>query len=389
MKQLIIALILALPLSAQFTTYDYLVFPPFAFGFDSTTATTSLDLDASPTTRSKLFANYGQACRVKAAYFSLASITSSQSIRVTIQDPATTGLPDGSADATCDVASPAVGVNTCTFSSSVLKGAGARFFGVIGWTSTQGSVNLEASNLGVRAGAVYFDYSVSGTSKITDHALYFALGCDDDNNGTVDRIRSPPHRMDFVPQQGFRAFKSDDTPDEYGAIFTFADDVRAVGACFGVDIANNDAATFELDISALASGASLCFGSDGCADGAMLDEDWREAATLGSFGCLPFDEMVTIPGGTSYVVSWRATSTTAANSELLYADFGAGNDALLQAIGSGGMATRSDKGSWTSGATACWSGGPNCDDAAPVISLILSGIETPTAPSGVSYGSVQ
>lgn len=397
MKKLLLLLLIALPLSAQtFTELPApIAWPPLQIGQDDFTPD-DLTLDGTQTDVGTVIHAYGQACRVKEIFFSLGVVTTSQSIDVTLESLDASGNPDGTADGTCTVASPAVGGNVCTLSTSYEVAAGLASAVMFGWTGTTGDVGIEYADTGVRDSFAFYNYMFTDrTTKTESGHIVLALGCDDDNDGDVvlaegDRVVSLPWTRALIPGGATFGYDVDDATDEIGSIITVPGDhdMQPVAICGGLDISTISTVTWEWDISVLSTGASLCT-SDTCTSSTLSDEDWRFPTTTKNFGCVPTDELVTMEAGTQYVVSLRPTTATANTVELVYANFGAGNDKWVAAIGGEGGASRAGKGSWVSGASACWSGGPNCDDMMPAIWLLFGYIEEAGGGGASSHGSVQ
>lgn len=335
------------------------------------------------------FSNYGQECRIKSVVYEFGVINTSQSVDITIQDPAADGRPDGTADATCTDATPATGVSECTFGTSVLKGLGARYFVHFDFTSTDGDIDFKTISTTNFALGNNYEFSGNGSANTTVNMTHLILlGCDDDNNATVDRYvgASPIDQGRYgLGAVGNAVYKSDDAVDELGVILNYTANQEAIGICFQGEFANN--ATFEVDVSALSTGTSLCAGADGCADTTMLDEDMRGNTVVARHGCLPFDEVVSLTAGTDYVASIRAMDTTASAVEINYQVLGTA--LYTTALYNSGGASRANEGSWTSGASACGFG-DNCEDISPMIQLMVQEV----APAGggggmVGYGSVR
>lgn len=379
MRFLIAVLLSCMSLAAQ-TDYPMMIVPQPIFGPFSGAINATEPLNASATTGVGLMAQvYGASCQIDDVFVAIDTVTSAQSLTVRIEDLDAGGQGDGVTDASCAIATPVTGVNTCNFVTPATKTQGTNFAVYVDWTSTTGDILVRTMPWGSDVFNTRYGFTQTG-GKNRSEAPAIALQCS--GGRFLPAIPGTSFQVDYQE----KGFDSDDTDiDELAQVITVGGaDLTAVGICFMGDLA----ADVEMDITN-AAGTSQCTGGD-CG---TIAAGHGGTSSFELNHCYPLNESVTLSASTNYYISLRTTTITADAAKII--TFTPGNARLRAMSGGGplavtGAASRVDEGSWVTGASALWTGGPNAEDVYPAIFLVIGGVEDPGAGAAtVSYGSVQ
>ena len=234
-----------------------------------------------------------KACSVTKVHLYLATVTTAQSITVSLQNLNTSFYPDGTVDQSGAIATPAVGWNVATLDTGRTVAASDTGAAVASWTGTQGSVETGGFSLytwlwppELALPAVYTSAWANGSTP----APAVGLECSDGSFLPTNEGAGPYY-------QTYTDIASNSTPDEVGNRFQIPFGAKACGATyFGRREAPGATADLVLYNS---SGTSLASCSTAQATG--------DATARSCY----FSSQITLSADTTYYIALKPTTTNA------------------------------------------------------------------------------
>lgn len=290
MKTLICFLAFAVSLAAQTYVDAMFPWPNYRGSIAGTPLSMGTDEMVAVTVTAK------KACTLQNVHFNLTDVTSAQSITVTLQDVDSSGFPDGTADQTATVATPATGWNLATMGANRTVAAGDRLAVRFAWTSTAGSITFTTGNVSTyvitKQGHSFL--SKYSSSAWAQNAMLPIVGleCSDGTFMPVNELVEPA-------TGALVDFSSSSNPDEIGNRIQVPFGAKACGVTWYGRFTNTSAAADLVLYDASMNSLASCSMSG--------------ASTYSATGVYPrscyFSSQQTLAANTTYYLMIKPTTT--------------------------------------------------------------------------------